>query len=267
VSEKLSNAPVYYALAQAQFNPVAAMGRYVDEIQDRLRRQGYTLFEPLQTPQLQFTDPAGKPMSEPVVVPMISWLITKEDRSSGFILGTSSIAFHTTHYETRHEFISALMLGLKNVHEVVQLDHISRLGLRYLDAVLPLPDETVNQYLVNGLHGLQVNAKLRYSRSESVFDTETGPLLPNGTLIIRIHQSYALLGYPPDMIPNGLQPMQKFNMLEPKDHAIIDTDHFVLGTMPLDFEQIKDQSMTLHATIKKVLFEDTITEHAKKIWA
>ena len=41
MSEKMSNAPVYYALAQAQFNPVAAMAKYVYEVQDLLRRDGY----------------------------------------------------------------------------------------------------------------------------------------------------------------------------------------------------------------------------------
>ena len=44
----MSNAPVYYALAQARFNPVAAMSKYVDQIQDRLRREGYPLFESQQ---------------------------------------------------------------------------------------------------------------------------------------------------------------------------------------------------------------------------
>jgi len=36
----MTKAPVYYALAQAQFNPVTAMAKYVDEIQDILRREG-----------------------------------------------------------------------------------------------------------------------------------------------------------------------------------------------------------------------------------
>ncbi len=48
----MSNAPVYYALAQAHFNPVAAMSKYVDQIQDRLRREGYPLFEPQQVTHL-----------------------------------------------------------------------------------------------------------------------------------------------------------------------------------------------------------------------
>lgn len=60
MSEKMSNAPVYYAVAQAQFNPVAAMAKYVDEVQDILRRKGYTLFEPQEVTQLQLIATSGR---------------------------------------------------------------------------------------------------------------------------------------------------------------------------------------------------------------
>ena len=45
MSDRMSNAPVYYALAQAQFNPIAAMVDYADRVQDRLRREGYPLYD------------------------------------------------------------------------------------------------------------------------------------------------------------------------------------------------------------------------------
>jgi len=48
MSVRISNAPLYYALVQAHFNAVAAMSKYVDQIQGRLRREGYPLFEPQQ---------------------------------------------------------------------------------------------------------------------------------------------------------------------------------------------------------------------------
>src|SRR5262245_49029180 len=124
MSEKMSNAPVYYALAQAHFNPVAAMTKYVDQIQDRLRREGYPLFEPQQFTQLQM-------LPEPQIQQTVSWLMTKSDRTAGFILGSSAITYHTTHYQTHKEFIQELLQGLTAVHDVVSLDHISRLGLRY----------------------------------------------------------------------------------------------------------------------------------------
>ena len=266
MSEKMSNAPVYYALAQAQFNPVAAMAKYVDEVQDLLRRDGYTLFEPQQVTHLQLTAAPGQAQTEPQVAHTTSWLLTKGDRSSGFILSAASITFHTTHYETSNEFIPELSRGLKAVHKVVRLEHISRLGLRYLDAVLPQPDETVDQYLVDGLLGVRFGATQRYALNESVFETESAPLLPRGTLVARVHRMTSPLSYPPDMVPSGLIAMPKFDIKDIRPHAVIDTDHFVEGQMPLDFEKIGKQLLALHSTIK-LAFNATVTDHARAVWA
>lgn len=266
MSEKMSNAPVYYALAQAQFNPVAAMDKYVADIQDSLRREGYTFFEPQRVTHVQLIAAPGQAPVEPQVGHLTSWLITRADRTSGFILSASSITFHTTHYETSDEFIPNLLRGLKAVHAVVNLDHVGRLGLRYLDAVLPVDKETVDQYLVDGLQGVRFGAERRYVLNESVFETESGPLLPNGTLVARVHWKVSPLGYPPDMVPNGLVSMPKFAIPDIKDHAVIDTDHFVEGRMPLDFDKLSEQLSALHATIKLV-FDATITDHARATWA
>lgn len=66
MSEMMSNAPVYYALVQAHFNPVAAMVKYVDQVQDRLRREGYPLFEPQQITHLVVSG-AGPDQAEPQI--------------------------------------------------------------------------------------------------------------------------------------------------------------------------------------------------------
>ncbi len=262
----MSNAPVYYALAQAHFNPVAAMSKYVDQIQDRLRREGYPLFEPQQVTHLVVPGPGQAQQAAPQITQTVSWLITRSDRTAGFILAPSAITYHTTHYETRNEFIPALLRGLAAVHEVTTLDHVSRLGLRYLDAVLPLSGETVEQYLVGGLHGIEFNATRRYTLTESVFGTDTGPLVPTGTLVARVHRMLAPLGFPPDMQPNGLIVSPKFEVTVPRAHAVIDTDHFVEGRMPIDLDQLREQLLSLHGTIKSV-FGATTTDHARKAWA
>ena len=266
MSEKMANAPVYYALAQAQFNPVAAMAKYVGEVQDILRRDGYTSFEPQQVAHLQLTAAPGQASSEPQVAHTTSWLITKGDRASGFILSAASITFHSTHYETSKEFIPELLRGLKAVHKVVGLEHISRLGLRYLDAVLPQSDETIEQYLADGLLGVHFGATQRYALNESVFETQSAPLVTRGTLVARVHRMTSPLGYPPDMVPSGLIPMPKFDIKDATPHAVIDTDHFVEGRMSLDFEKIDEQLVSLHATMKLV-FDATVKDHARAVWA
>lgn len=266
MSDRMSNAPVYYALAQAQFNPVAAMSKYVDQIQDRLRREGYPLYEPQQVTHLVVPSPSQSQQAEPQIVHTVSWLITRGDRTAGFILAPSAITYHTTQYDTHNEFIPELLRGLAAVHEVATLDHVSRLGLRYLDAVLPRAGESVEQYLVGGLHGIEFNATQLSSLTESVFATDTSPLVKTGTLVTRVHRITAPLGFPPDMQPSGLIINPKFEVKEPRAHAVIDTDHFVEGRMPIDMDNLDKQLLSLHATIKSV-FRATTTDHARDAWA
>ena len=262
----MSNAPVYYALAQAHFNPVAAMSKYVDQIQDRLRREGYPLFEPQQVTHLVVPGPGQAQPAEPQITHTVSWLITRSDRTAGFILAPSAITYHTTHYQTHKEFIAELLRGLTAVHEAVSLDHVSRLGLRYLDAVLPRTGETTEQYLVGGLHGIDFNAARRHAMTESVFATDTHPLVPKGTLVVRVYRAVAPLGFPPDMLPTGLAIAPQFEIKEPREHAIIDTDHYVEGRMPVEMDKLNDQLLSLHGTIKSV-FRATTTDHARSAWA
>ncbi len=262
----MSNAPVYYALAQAHFNPVAAMARYVDQVQDRLRREGYPLFDPQQLTQLVIPGPGQAQPPEPRIQQTVSWLMTRSDRTAGFILGPSTITYHTTHYQTHNEFIPELLRGLAAVHEAVSLDHVSRLGLRYLDAVLPRAGEVAGQYLVDGLHGIDFNATCRHAMAESVFSTDTRPLVPKGTLVVRVYRMTAPLGFPPDMLPAGLAIAPKFDIKDAREHAIIDTDHYVEGRMAVEMNKLNEQLLSLHATIKSV-FGAITTDHARGAWA
>lgn len=265
MNERMSNAPVYYALAQARFNPISAMSKYVADIQDRLRREGYPLFDVQQVNQLVVPTPEGDASAEARLSQVTSWLITRSDRMAGFILGAGAIAYHTTYYETHNEFILELLRGLNAVHEVVGLDHVSRLGLRYLDAILPGPSETVQQYLQSGLHGVEFAAERQYTLAESVFTTDTVPLVSKGTLIARVYRMNSHLGFPPDMFPNGLSVAEKFVTNNPMSHAVIDADHYAEGRMPVGTDQLQHQLLSLHSGIKSV-FNAIITDHARSVW-
>lgn len=267
MSNPMSNAPVYFALAQIQFNPFALMERFVGDVQDSFRRKGYTLFESQKQTQLQFNVAAGQDPSQsrPEVVEMPIWLFLKADRTSGYILTPSALAFQTTHYETRNEFISELLKGLRILNEVLTLDHVSRIGLRTLNAVIPREGEEVNQYLVPGLHGIDFDANRKFSVNEFVYETFCKPLTNKGTLVERIFMAESSLGFPPDVAPNGLVLDERFKVEKVVKHAVLDTDHFVEGKFPLDFEGIEQQLFSLHTSVKSA-FEAATTQHAKAIW-
>jgi uncharacterized protein (TIGR04255 family) len=264
----MSNAPGFYALAQARFNPVAAMDKYVDQIQDRLRQQGYPLYAPQHITHLVIpgSGPANQ-VTGPQIQPIVLWLMTRSNRTAGFILAPSAITYHTTHYQTHDEFISELLRGLTAVHEIVRLDHVARLGLRYLDAILPRPGESVEQYLAGGLHGIEFNADRRYTMAESVFTTKEHPLAPSGNLIVRVTRMTARLGFPPDISSGGLVMHPRFAEEKiPRDHAIIDTDHYAEGIMPVDRDKLNEQLRSLHTAIQAV-FAATTSDHARAAWA
>lgn len=262
---KMSHAPVYYVLAQIQFNPVSAMVKYVDEIQDILRRKGYTLFEPQEFTQLQFTMIDGQEAPKPALEKTNQWLITKADRSSGFILSKNGLVYHTTQYETHEHFFNSLIDGLKAVHEIVSLEHVNRIGLRYLDAVIPKAGEGVDEYLTDALHGIEFGAKRIQATNEFVFQTDIGPMIGKGVLVLRVHRLNQELGFPPDLAPNGLIVSEKFTNTGTISHAVLDTDHYVEGIMPLDFESIAAQLDSMYRIIR-LSFETIVTPHAIKVW-
>ena len=45
MGQKMSNAPIFYTLAQIRFSPVLGMAKFVSEIQDRLRVE-FPIFAP-----------------------------------------------------------------------------------------------------------------------------------------------------------------------------------------------------------------------------
>jgi uncharacterized protein (TIGR04255 family) len=255
--------PLYYALAQAHFNPITAMSNYIELIQNKMRLEGYTLFTPQEFNHLTFNQDV-QPQATVMKLPV--WRFTKQDHTAGFVLTPTSLAYHTTHYTTHEQFLGDFLLALEWIHDILKLEHLSRLGLRYLNAVIPLDGETVQKYLADGLHGITLPEIPRYSLVESVFNTDlkkTDHLY--GTLVTRCHQRYNLLGYPPDIGPHDLTTLPQFLLKKPITHAIVDIDHFTESYLPVDFIQSKKNLLALHAKIKSTLSVMT-TDYAQKKW-
>ena len=163
---KMTKAPVYYALAQAQFNPVAAMAKYVDEIQDILRRRVY-LFEPQEITQLQFVAAAGQAPTNPELMKVTNWLISK-------LIGPLVLFWLILSAYHSNSFMKLGMSSCQSWCRDCKLFikwfcwiHIARLGLRYLDGSdSPAKMSRFPQYLADGLQRriLRCKAALRDER-------------------------------------------------------------------------------------------------------
>lgn len=262
MNSKMSHAPVFYTVAQVKFNPIAQMSDYVPPLQERLRKSGFPDFRAENQIELTFR---RMDELEPDVQSQknMRWLFTDAQRTEGYILFSSALVFHTTAYNVFSDFLEKTLNGIKLVHEIVELAYIERIGLRYLDAVVPTESETLQNYLNPSLMGLSMtlDGNLRHSFTETVTDVE------GGTSVTRAMITDGLLALPPDLASLKLQLNINPRFEEIKGlHTVLDTDYFINKRNTFNIQEIKNQLLISHKIIDTA-FKASATDYAREKWA
>ena len=264
MGKKMSNAPVYFTVAQVRFNPVLNMEGYLAAIQEKMRTAHFPDFKRDTIQRLMV--PFGSPGSDgqaptPSFVPQARCIFGNREGTTEFVLENSALALQTTTYETFEAFSKTLLDGLSIVHDALRLDFTERVGLRYLDAVLPKGNESLSDYLTTEVLGL--SHKLVGILSHSFSETIT--INASGQLISRIIIRNGRVGLPPELMVLAPRLNSKFTDAEGM-HAIIDTDAFSDQREAFNLEKLGDRLLALHGEILKS-FEATVTPSALTIWA
>jgi uncharacterized protein (TIGR04255 family) len=259
MGKKMNNAPIYYALVQVRFNPLAALGTYIPAIQEALRKSGFPDFRPVQITQIVFG------ANEPKTAVAPRYLFLNLERTSGFTLDQSFMTYNTTDYDNVDPFLSVFLKGLEIVHAEVALSYSDRVGIRFLDAVCPRPGETVSQYLqpwVMGLAEHLSDRELVHSISET--RTALGKTTLVGRAIIHKQEKSEGAGFPEDLQPVPFQLIDKFSKVK-GTYAIIDTDSWLEDRETFDLGALERTIRLLHENTR-LSFDLMITPHALKVW-
>ncbi|CAN7599558.1 TIGR04255 family protein [Pseudoduganella sp. LjRoot289] len=256
----MRQAPVYFVIAQVRHNSVLMLDSYIPEIQDRMRLAGYPDHRPGKSLIVNLTGPNGEAGAHRQTE-RHSFL--DRDCSHGFIVEHDGLSFQTTDYDTFETFSSAFFSGLEIVHSILSLDYSDRLGMRYLDAVVPNESEPdLKRYLtpgVLGLHGrLPGNAPIALSLSETHVPMDGAYLLSR--TIVRNGQ----LGFPGDLEPQGWIVPDRFREIDGL-HAIIDTDASQAGREDFNVEQLRLRLEALHSKVH-LAFQASVTDVALNAW-
>jgi len=256
---KMSLAPVFYTLAQVQFNPIAQMSDYVARLQERLRRGGFPDFQ--SENQLELTI-RRLDEAQPDVQPQqhVRWSFMNTQRTEGYLLLSNALVFHTTTYNTFTDFLQKTIFGLNLVHEIVELAYVERIGLRYLDAIVPLENDTLQQYLNPSLLGFSANLEGRLNHSF----TETVTSIEDGNLVARAVITDGALALSPDLITLQLELQSQFKEINGRN-AVLDTDYFVVKRNSFNLKEIEDQLLKAHDIITNA-FKVSVTDYAREKW-
>ncbi len=266
MGKKMKNAPVYFALVQVRHNPILQLGRYVPAIQERMRKVGYPDHQPGNMLIVNLTPGMsdGQPdVQRPIPQPVERHVFLGMDGTRGFIVEHGAFSFQTTEYDTFQTFAEQFFIGFGIVHECIMLAYTERIGIRYLDAVVPAGGQVeLSKYLAPGVLGLA--GRLPEGVPIGLSLSETHIPLPDANLLSRTIIRDGPLGFPMDLEPQGLQVPQRFQQIN-GIHAIIDTDASQVGRQPLDIPQLRERLDMLHSRIR-MAFDASVTEFALKAW-
>lgn len=254
----LKNPPVFMTLAQVRFNPILKLDDYLPTIQESFRRADFTDFdvESQFTIRVKIQDK----QSIPETSPQKRYIFGNAKNTHVFILDTQALTIQSTDYGQFESFSETFLKGLDIVHNAVQLAYTERIGLRYLDRVMPQSGEAIDLYLANQVQGLASNlgGKPIYSYTEAM--NEVG----NIRLISRVVISDGPLAFPPDLQPQKLVVADKFVSYS-GPAAVLDNDGFIEARENFSSQKIHDDLDKIHKVIGTA-FKATATQHAFTVW-
>ena len=186
---------------------------------------------------------------------------SNRDRSQSFVLEPNGLTFHVTDYTDFKWFLDLFLTQLEHVNEVISPDSSERIGLRYIDAVLPKPGSEVKEYLIPAVLGLSeqgLEGLLQHTYSESI--VVNGSASTVSRIIVRNGQ----IAFPPDMAALPVLINSRFTEYK-GTHAVVDTDSFETNHSPMEVQKLRTTLHDLHDSLEKA-FNAVTTDFARADW-
>lgn len=267
MGHKMRNAPVYYAILQVKYNPVLNFARYADQIHDELRKAGFP--DVRQSHQTKFQISLGGlgEESPPAVASAEKadlFLFLSADGVRGLVFASDALSYQTTNYDTFELFSKDFVRCLEIVNRHLGIEYSERVGLRYLDAIVPPTAEELPLFVVPGVLGLAGllpdESQIAQTMNETVF------ISPDDIQVTsRVVVRHGKLAFAADIASQGLKFSERFQTID-SVHAVLDTDASFSSRRNFDMEEIKMKMTELHDKVE-VAFRATVTPHALEQWS
>lgn len=260
----LKNPPVYFTICQVRFNQLLKLAEFLPAIQEGFSKAGYPAYETQSNLVIQMVahvPQEGKPEQlQPMPSTHDSYQFGNLESTHLFMLDSQALTLQSTQYGCFEVFSAEFLKGLRIIHEAVVLSFTERIGLRYLDRVMPSEGDALEHYLVPEVHGLlnRLGGQGLYTYSEAMSQ------LDDVKLRARVVIQGGALAFPPDVQPNNLVIDARFHDYQGVS-AILDNDGFVEKREAFSLETVSAHLHQIHDMVD-VAFKATVTDHAFEAW-
>lgn len=262
-SGQWSNAPVVYVLAQVRTERLADLKSYQEKFAARLRDDGYPIQREMHAAKLVTTGAnfVFEPEQES------AWEFATPDNQTGVILRSTGLVLHATYYEDEAEFLSRLDKVTTLFEKEIPSVYVNRIGMRYVDFVLPKAGEELGAYMDKRLNpdlGLAKAAGMSAATNVAIY-----PMGDKRQLIVRYSCGRGKPQIPPDLGMLALKPsrLMEESIDDSRTSAVLDTDCGIeySPVQKLDAGRVKEDFGLIYKDLFEA-FTTAITAHAKRAW-
>lgn len=257
------NAPLAYVLAEIRTEILSDIAEFQPVIAKQLR-QDYPVQRKLNMARVVAT--GTQVVFEQA--PEFAWEFATPDNRTAVNFRTNGIILHATSYTTSVEFFTRLEKILSVFVAAVPNVYINRLGLRYVDFILPQSNETPEDYINEKLNpdlGLSANGLGYMATNLASYPMQ------RGVLNLRYMRAHGQTNLPPDLGMLTLTPselMKPSHVLDDQPTAIVDMDRIIefSPVEQLEVANVQGFLTAMRDDIRHAFRDCVITEHAKKMW-
>ncbi len=257
---QLPNAPLAYVLGVIDFDPRPDTEKHIAALRESLLAD----YPRYQLPsEVRIELEGGIPNSQNRST--LRHEFSSADNRLGIILTDRKLAFHATAYTKYEAFIERLTNSFMLISDELKHLFMRRIGLRYIDAIIPDEEKSPDDYVTPGLRNAP-KLSLEYSMNAGVSISEFR--LERGTFVIRYATGPGRIRLPPDLDSLSLAKpsILQRNIDDHQRTGILDFDRFMSLEEPFDLASIKRYMDLLHND-HSVAFREITTATAKNAWS
>lgn len=253
---KLTRSPLIFVLAQVKISPVMAVEEKIPGLQDALRKRGFPRLMIRETETaIQSSDGQAKQMDT-----RRQWEFMDKESRNSVIVDSDGLTFQTTKYDVFETLMAATRDALDLFAEYIEPDLTQRIGLRYIDLVVPTEGKEIRTYFNDQLRGFSIDDD---AGREAFFTESVCQTGPNSRFIHRYVEASRGFGFPPDLLPVTLKFPRDPRM--ESTFGLLDLDHFITLDEDFSVENAIAHFFALHEHQTKA-FKASVTEDALEEW-
>jgi uncharacterized protein (TIGR04255 family) len=252
----LGTSPLIFVLAQVRFPQLLSIKERIPAFQDALRKMGY-----LKLNQREVTQVNRDPQNNIVAKETYNqWEFIDKEGTHSVLADPRFINVNTSDYTVFEDFVVQMGRVFEVMTSCIEPGLIERLGLRFVDLIVPSEGKNMEYYVNQSLRGFQVDPDEDRQAFYMETVTRTGE---NKRFIHRYTETQKGLGFPPDLIPSGLKLLQNPRM--ETTFGLLDMDHMITREMDVETAAMTEAFWDLHMHHEDA-FRSSVTESALEEW-